>query len=51
MWNMITYPEGHIGANFQYLFNHNDIEKVLFKGYETKEFHSFIHEVAKAYGE
>ena len=47
----VLYPEGHIGANFQYMFNHKDIEKILFKGYETKEYHTFLDEVAKAYGE
>ena len=47
----VLYPEGNIGANFQYLFNHADIDQILFKGYETKEPAEFLDTVAKAYGE
>ena len=47
----VVYPEGNIGAEFQYLFNHEDIEKVLFRGYDTPEYKEFLDEVAKAYGE
>ena len=47
----VLYPEGNVGANFQYLFNHNDIADVLFKGYETDELKNFLDAVAKAYGE
>lgn len=47
----VLYPEGNIGADFQYLFNHADIEKILFKGYETEELTEFLDAVAKAYGE
>lgn len=47
----VLYPEGNIGADFQYLFNHADIEKILFKGYETEELTEFLDTVAKAYGE
>lgn len=47
----VLYPEGNVGANFQYLFNHNDIADVLFKGYETDESKNFLDAVAKAYGE
>lgn len=47
----VLYPEGNVGANFQYLFNHNDIAEVLFKGYETDEQKQFLDAVAEAYGE
>lgn len=47
----VLYPEGNIGSDFQYLFNHKDIDKILFEGYETLEFKNFIDTVAKAYGE
>ena len=47
----VLYPEGNIGANFQYLFNHKDIVEVLFKGYETDEWQEFLDTVAKAYNE
>lgn len=45
----VMYPEGNIGQQFQYLFNHADIEEILFVGYETEERQKFLEEVQKAY--
>lgn len=45
----VLYPEGNIGTKFQYLFDHKDIEQVLFTGYETEERKQFLEELAKAY--
>ncbi len=47
----VLYPEGNIGSDFQYLFNHEDIDQILFRGYETEELRDFLDTVAKAYGE
>ncbi len=47
----VLYPEGNIGSNFQYLFNHQDISKVLFTGYKSDLLSDFLDTVAKAYGE
>lgn len=47
----VLYPEGNIGSDFQYLFNHDDIEEIKFKGYETEQFKNFINTIAEAYGE
>lgn len=47
----VLYPEGNIGSDFQYLFNHDDIEEIQFKGYETEQFKNFINTIAEAYGE
>lgn len=47
----ILYPEGHIGDEFQYLFNHEDIGEIVFKGYEDDERKEFITKLAKVYGE
>ena len=47
----ILYPEGHIGDEFQYLFNHEDISEIVFKGYEDDERKEFIAKLAKVYGE
>ena len=33
----VFYPEGHLGKNFQYLFNHEDIDEIFFRGYEDEE--------------
>ena len=35
------YPEGHIGQDHLYLFNHEDIEKIEFVGFVDSEFQVF----------
>ncbi|WP_252198377.1 DUF4176 domain-containing protein [Clostridium sp. MCC353] len=47
----VFYPEGNMGPDYQFLFNHEDIEKVYFEGYQTEERETFIREIAKAYNE
>ena len=36
------YPEGNINEDYMYLFNHEDIEKVVFRGYSDAEEEAFI---------
>lgn len=43
----ILYPEGHIGDQFKYLFNHDDIEKIFFRGYEDEERSEFIKKLSR----
>lgn len=31
------YPEGDIGDNYKFIFNHKDIDAIIFKGYEDDE--------------
>lgn len=45
----VLYPEGNIGENSQYLFNHSDIEQVYFKGYEDAERRDFIEKLSEYY--
>ena len=45
----VLYPEGHIGEGFQYLFNHEDIVEVVFRGFEDEERAVFIEKLAAAY--
>lgn len=45
----VLYPEGFIGADFQYLFNHEDIEEVIARGFEDAERDSFIEKLADYY--
>ena len=45
----VLYPEGNMGTQYQFLFNHADIEEIYFKGYETKERLHFLEQVAEAY--
>lgn len=45
----ILYPEGHIGEGFQYLFNHEDIDKIVFRGYEDEERTEFLAKLSALY--
>lgn len=47
----ILYPEGHIGDEFLYLFNHEDISEIIFKGFEDDERKEFITKLATLYEE
>ena len=38
----VPYPEGYIGANNNFLFSHEDINDVIFKGYENAERKTFM---------
>jgi hypothetical protein len=41
------YPEGNIGEEYNYLFNHEDIERVDFVGFVDAEFQLFRQQLAK----
>lgn len=45
----VMYPEGHVGENFQYLFNHEDISEIYFKGFEDEERVEFLNKLEKLY--
>ena len=45
----VLYPEGNIGFEGQYLFNHESIEQVFFKGYEDDERKLFIDALDQYY--
>lgn len=38
----VPYPEGNMGDDYQYLFNHEDIETVYCRGYEDEERAEFM---------
>ncbi len=42
----VPYPEGNMGIDFQYLFNHENIEQVFFVGYTDEEREKFINELS-----
>lgn len=46
----VLYPEGYMGNRFQYLFNHGDIDKILFRGYEDEERQAFLNKLSSLYG-
>ena len=45
----VLYPEGNLGTEYQYMFNHSDIEDVYFRGFEDIERQNFIELISKAY--
>jgi hypothetical protein len=44
MWDYIAcmYPEGNINEDYMFLFNHEDIEKVVYRGYSDVEEEKFL---------
>lgn len=47
----VIYPEGYINRDTFFVFNHEDIEKILFKGHESQEYKTFLEKVSKEYKE
>mgnify|MGYP001071819042 CR=1 FL=1 len=45
----VMYPEGNIGSEYQFLFNHKDIAHVIFRGYEDDERAAFIEKLTECY--
>lgn len=45
----VIYPEGNIGAKFQFLFNHVDIDTIAFRGFENEEREEFIAKLSQVY--
>lgn len=45
----VLYPEGHIGGEHQYLFNHEDVKTVIFRGFEDAERVEFVKKLTKLY--
>lgn len=45
----VVFPEGYLSADYNFLFNHTDINDVVFMGYNNPERESFIEFVEEAY--
>lgn len=45
----VVYPEGSMGEGTSFLFNHDDIEDVYFKGYEDPERETFLQRLEEYY--
>ena len=43
----IVYPEGNVGIDSAFLFNHDEIEEVFFVGYNDIERQEFIAQLTK----
>ena len=49
-WDYIgcLYPEGNISEEYMYLFNHEQIDKVFFMGYQDEEEYDFLKKLLPA---
>lgn len=45
----VLYPEGSMGDGSQFLFNHSDIEEIVFRGFENEERNDFIKRLEELY--
>ena len=45
----VLYPEGHLGNNQNFLFNHEDIAEIFFRGFEDEERAGFIDKLDQFY--
>lgn len=45
----VMYPEGNLGTEYQFLFNHNEISEVFFRGYEDASRDEFIQQLTEIY--
>ena len=45
----LTYPQGNLGPGMIYLFNHEDIQEIIFRGYEDEERDKFLDELSNHY--
>ena len=45
----VMYPEGNMGEGTQFLFNHEDITEIFFKGFEDEERTVFIERLDDFY--
>lgn len=47
----VLYPEGNMGEKTNFLFQHEDIERVEFRGYDSEARDVFIEKLAEVYQE
>lgn len=47
----VLYPEGGVGQEMHFLFNHSDIKETFFRGYEDKDREAFIRGLSNFYHE
>lgn len=47
----VLYPEGHIGEQYNFLFDHDDIDQIFFRGFNDIERQDFIERLDNYYQE
>ena len=46
----VPYPHGNLGPGMSFLFNHEDIKEIIFRGYEDEKRIEFINDLVEKYG-
>ena len=47
----VVYPEGYLGKKSLFLFNHEDINDIIYRGYENPEREEFMRKFNEIYSE
>ena len=45
----VPYPQGNMGEGSSFFANHEDIDKILFRGFENEEREKFLDELSRLY--
>lgn len=45
----VLYPEGNMGEEIRFMFNHSDVEEVIFTGFVDEERNAFIDRLDEFY--
>ncbi|MDR1192872.1 MAG: DUF4176 domain-containing protein [Peptococcaceae bacterium] len=45
----VLYPEGYMGEQYQYLFNHGKIDEVVYRGFEDGERDTFTRKLGEIF--
>lgn len=45
----VPYPQGNLEPGMTFLFNHEDIKEIIFRGYEDEERTKFLNELFNQY--
>lgn len=45
----VLYPQGNLGPGMTFLFNHEDITEIVFRGYEDEARDKFLNELSNHY--
>ncbi|MBE5796757.1 MAG: DUF4176 domain-containing protein [Clostridiales bacterium] len=41
----VMYPEGNLGEDLRFMFDHEDISEIIYKGYESDELTAFLEKL------
>jgi hypothetical protein len=47
----VVYPEGNMGEGTQFLFNHENIKEIVFRGFEDEERKEFLDKLDNYFAE